>query len=89
MSLVDELQSHRKLALERAQMEANFEIKLKALEKVKSALATAPDLDVDKVVYLNSLPHLFEKQKNFLELYLKIILSISKLFSNLKLNYEN
>ena len=61
MSLADELQSHRKLALERAQMEANFEIKSKALEKVKSALATAPDLDVDKVVYLNSLPHLFEK----------------------------
>ena len=56
MSLADELQSHRKLALERAQMEANFEIKLKALEKVKSALATAPDLDVDKVVYLNWLP---------------------------------
>ena len=61
ISLSDELQTHRKLALERAQMEANFEIKSKALEKVKSALATAPDLDVDKVVYLNSLLHLFEK----------------------------
>ena len=51
ISLSDELQTHRKLALKRAQMEADFEIKLKALEKIKSALANAPDLDVDKVIY--------------------------------------
>ena len=51
LSLSDELQTHRKLALERAQMEADFEIKLKALEKIKSALANAPDLDLDKVIY--------------------------------------
>ena len=51
MSLSKELQTYRKLALERARIEADFETKLKALEKVKSVLASAPDLDVDKVNY--------------------------------------
>ena len=60
ISLSDELQTHRKLALKRAQMEADFEIKLKALEKIKSALANAPDLDVDKVIYQKSYLYLVE-----------------------------
>ena len=51
MSLSDELQTHRKMALERARMQADFDIKLAALQKVKEALANAPDLDIDKVIY--------------------------------------
>merc|ERR1712156_281026 len=47
-SLADELQVHRQLALERAKMEVDFQTKLKALEKVKTALANAPDLDIEK-----------------------------------------
>merc|ERR1712062_661389 len=47
-SLVDELRVHKQLALERAKMEVDFQTKLKALEKVKTALADAPDLDIDK-----------------------------------------
>ena len=66
ISLSDELQTHRKLALKRAQMEADFEIKLKALEKIKSALANAPDLDVDKVIYQKSYLYLVEKFLKFL-----------------------
>ena len=53
-SLVDELQAHRQLSLERAKMEVDFQTKLKALEKVKTALANAPDLDIEKVNYRNS-----------------------------------
>ena len=30
-------------------MEVDFQTKLKALEKVKTALANAPDLDIEKV----------------------------------------
>merc|ERR1712242_604916 len=48
MSLSDELQTYRKMALERARMQADFDIKLAALQKVKEALANAPDLDIDK-----------------------------------------
>merc|ERR1711997_594807 len=48
MSLSDELQTYRKMALERARMQADFDIKLPALQKVKEALANAPDLDIDK-----------------------------------------
>ena len=35
-------------------MEVDFQTKLKALEKVKTALANAPDLDIEKVNYRNS-----------------------------------
>ena len=35
-------------------MEVELQIKLKALEKVKTALANAPDLDIEKVNYKNS-----------------------------------
>ena len=48
-SLSDELKKHRDLALERARMEADFEVKLSALKKIKSALSKTPDLDIDKV----------------------------------------
>ena len=51
MSLSEELQAYRKLALERARMQADFDIKLAALKKVKTALANAPDLDIDRVNY--------------------------------------
>ena len=35
-------------------MEVDFQTKLKALEKVKTALANAPDLDIEKVNYRSS-----------------------------------
>ena len=48
-SLPNELNKLRELALERAKMEADFEIKLSALKKIKVALSKTPDLDIDKV----------------------------------------
>ena len=50
-SLSDELKKHRDLALERARMEADFEVKLSALKKIKAALSKTPDLDIDKVQF--------------------------------------
>jgi len=47
-SLSDALKKHRGLALERARMEADFEVKLSALKKIKATLAKTPDLDIDK-----------------------------------------
>ena len=52
-SLSDELKKHRDLALERARMEADFEVKLSALKKIKSALSKTPDLDIDKVQHFD------------------------------------
>ena len=49
VSLTDELQKQRGLALERAKMEADFEHRKEALEKIKVALTKYPDLDIDKV----------------------------------------
>ena len=49
VSLTDELQKQRGLALERAKMEAYFEHRKEALEKIKVALTKYPDLDIDKV----------------------------------------
>ena len=49
VSLTDELQKQRGLALERAKMEADFEHRKEALENIKVALTKYPDLDIDKV----------------------------------------
>ena len=48
-SLSGELKKHRDLALERARMDADFEVKLSALKRIKAALSKTPDLDIDKV----------------------------------------
>ena len=50
VSLTDELQKQRGLALERARMEADFEHRKEALENIKVALTKYPDLDIDKVL---------------------------------------
>ena len=51
VSLTDELQKQRGLALERARMEADFEHRKEALENIKVALTKYPDLDIDKVLF--------------------------------------